>query len=120
MASLIPPKSYWRVRRWVDHDLVATRRPISIFGPLFVAGFSVFGLASIGGVALPVGGVLIALPLVAWFGFVAWRAIRLVRTVSIKSAREYDTRGKFLLSTEYHRSESTLAAGRGARRKAGR
>lgn len=101
---------YLGIRRWVDHDLATQRRPISIFSPVFLVIFALIGARFIGPVADVVAWALV-LPLAAgWFAFVAWRISRLLRAVSIIGDREFDQRGKFLLSPEYHRSESVTAA----------
>ena len=44
-----------------------------------------------------------------WLGFVAWRAIRLIRAGNIKSDRFYDVKGKFDLPPEYAATASILA-----------
>ena len=100
---------YLRTRRWVDHDLATQRRPLSIFGPLFFIILVMTGAHFIGPVAEGSARVVI-IPLGAgWAAFVAWRITRLLRAVSIIGDREFDQRGKFLLSPEYHRSESVTA-----------
>ena len=55
----------------------------------------------------------------AWNAFVIWRAIRIIRALSIKGDRDYDHRVKFTLDLEHQRSESVTAASqrKGSRRR---
>lgn len=101
---------YLRIRYGVDRDLATQRRPISIFGPFFFVILAMLGAHLIGGVAEVVGWAVIVPLGAGWAAFVAWRTTRLLRAAAINGDRDFDQRGKFLLSPEYHRSESVTAA----------
>jgi hypothetical protein len=83
---------------------------LAIFGPAFLVMFGMIGAYSAGSLARATGWTLIVPLGVIWTGFVGWRIARLLRAGSIKGDRAFDQRGKFLLSPEYHRSESVTAA----------
>lgn len=104
--------SYLRIRRWVDRDLASLRRPVSIFGPLFLAILALAAAHALGGAAVAVGWTVIAPLALVWTSFIVWRAGRLYRAVGLKGDRTFDQRGKYQLSPEYHRSESVTAASR--------
>jgi hypothetical protein len=100
---------FLRIRRWVDNDLAAQRRPVSVFGPLILAIFALGGAHALGSAAVTVGWMVIAPLGLVWTTFLLWRAARLYRAVAIKGDRAFDQTGKYQLSPEYHRSESVTA-----------
>lgn len=110
---------YLRIRRMVDYDIEENQRPASLvlgFVPLIVAGMAGVEAASVSGGALWF--VLLTICLV-WTSFVLWRAYRMSRAWILRSDRDYDRRGKFLLSREYWQSESATSARRRRRRAGG-
>lgn len=56
---------------------------------------------------------------VLWFGFVAWRGLRLLRATAGRGDREYDRQGKYDLPPEYKATESATSAARRRRRTSG-
>lgn len=106
-------RSYLKVRRWVDQDLLAyPRRPISLMGPLFVAPLAFAAASFFGMLTVVVFYTLVAPGLALWTTFVLWRAGRIMRAAAIRGDRQFDQRGKYLLPPEYAASESATAAGR--------
>nr|WP_312990626.1 hypothetical protein [Brevundimonas diminuta] len=125
MKSLSP--AYLKLRRRVDALLSNPAQHIEV-GPLYIrrndliaaipfAAFAPLILFHLLLIPLPWTAWLLALPWAATSGiFLGWRAWRLIRADSIKSARDYDRRAKFLLPPEYAASESLLAHQRRKRR----
>jgi hypothetical protein len=112
--------TYLRVRKWTDKTLSAhlsTQQSVALTPAyLLLFPFIVLEWATSG--AAPDVLWLFPIPLtLTWVGFVSWRAGRLGKAASIRSARYYDQRGKFLLPPEYGKSESSLAAARRERRE---
>ncbi|MGE7199061.1 hypothetical protein [Brevundimonas naejangsanensis] len=118
MQSLSP--TYLKIRRRVD-ALLSDPTPRIAIGPLSVrrnrtlAAIPFAAFAPLIILHLVVG----HLPAPAWLlglawtaisaTFMGWRAWRLIRANSIKSARDYDRCAKFDLPPEYAASESLLA-----------
>ncbi|HST91375.1 MAG TPA: hypothetical protein VLJ13_04175 [Brevundimonas sp.] len=100
------PAIYVVVRRWVDARFSSdeTRQGDLVVLPVVILVLPLWFAGSMP--ILAACGVVIAL---AWLWFVSWRAWRLIRTASIKDARDYDRRGKFLIPPEYATSESHFA-----------
>lgn len=102
------------LRRFVDWDL--SRPSGAKAGTLsLLIGFApvVPGVALRASAPLACG----ALVSLAWFGFVGWRASRLLRAAAVKGDRQFDRKTKFTLPPEYAASESVTAARRRARRR---
>ena len=118
MAGATKVNFYLRIRRWVDRDLASRslNTIAHVFGliPILVAALAqnVFEQP----VTTVVWTVAIGL-CVAWTAFIVWRGVRLIKAGSIKGDREFDQTGKFLLSPEYHRSESVTATLQRKRKK---
>ncbi|WP_305758401.1 hypothetical protein [Brevundimonas sp.] len=110
MAKAAKANFYLRVRRWVDHD-IAHRYKSPVLGLSFIAAMFVGFLSR--NLERPSSWIAWSLAMavvLAWNAFVLWRAIRIVRAVSIKGDRDYDQRVKFTLDIEHQRSESVSAA----------
>jgi hypothetical protein len=102
--------TYLGVRRWLDGELSQGANR-GMGGLPFVAALSLAAVVHVyaAGPIRPAGVGAFLLMAVAWVAFMVWRGVRLMRVASIKSARDYDRRGKFDLPPEYAASESHLA-----------
>ena len=109
MARKANSETYFRVRRWADHDIANRYRPVSIFIPFFATLIATTIALRVEGAASAISWMVALLGAVC-LGFVLWRAVRLFRVLSIKGDRVFDQKDKFFLSPEYHRSESVTAA----------
>ena len=119
MALKANSGTYIRIRRWADHDIANRHRPVSIFFPFFVTLIAATIALKVSGAASAISWMVALLGAVC-LAFVLWRAARLVRVLSIKGDRAFDQKDKFLLSPEYHRSESVTAASQRKRRRSPR
>ena len=108
-SDVMPPRDrhYLFVRRWVDRKLSHSRRYVQEEAgwPALLPILPLVALRSTNGWAWGVAASISAV----WLGFVAWRAIRLIRAGNIKSDRFYDVKGKFDLPPEYAATASILA-----------
>jgi len=119
MRRFTTDKTYLRVRRWIDHDIANRYRAPSLTLSAFVTIAIAFGFRLVGdGLSLAIWLTLLLLS-TGWTGFVLWRAMRLIRTMSIRGDRKFDQCDKFQLLPEYASSESVTAAAQ-RKRKAGR
>lgn len=111
MEPIISAKTVWRIRRWVDHEVSKPTYNSFAFAPACFALTPFVALEFVTHGASPDW--LLVLPItfaVAWVGLVIWRGARMAKAGSLKSSRDYDRKGKYLLPPEYADSESTLAA----------
>ena len=120
LEETVPMAPLQRLFRFIDWDLGRTgyirAGAWSLFIgllivsiPLAVFSFPYDGVAA-WAIAVAIGLCLI------WFGFVAWRALRLIRASAIKGDRSYDRQNKYKLAVDYHSTESETSA---SRRKGG-
>lgn len=117
MRRIKTDSRYLLVRGWVDRDILRNPRySIALFGPIYAGTATFLGLSLFGSFGRIAFCVLFLPLIVAWVFFAAWRATRLLRADIIKSDRDYDRRGKYLLPPEYAATESPLAASRRRRR----
>jgi hypothetical protein len=113
MRRLSRDKRYLRIRRWVDRDVSRPSVSSVAIGPACLALAPFVALEYLTDGAAP--NALLALPApiaLGWFGFVCWRGSRMARAGMLKSSRDYDRKGKYLLPPEYANSESSFAAAR--------
>lgn len=112
MRTLTKSRTYLRVRRWIDHDITTRYRSPSLSLSMMATIFLAFGFRAVDGRLSLVIWLFVLTISGCWTGFVIWRAVRMMRAMSIKGDRQYDQRGKHHLPPEYARSESVTAASR--------
>ncbi len=119
MRRFTKDKTYLGVRRWIDHDIANRYRAPSLTLSGIVTIAIAFGFRLVeGGLSLAIWLSLLLLS-TGWTGFVLWRAMRLIRAMSIRGDRKFDQYDRFQLLPEYARSESVTGAAQ-RKRKAGR
>lgn len=104
-----------RLRRFVDWDLGSSAVgagkasllvAMLLWVPALIA--QTWANATVAKLLLPLTLLLNA----AWFAFVIWRGLRLLKASALKGDRDYDRRGKYHLASEYRASESATRARR--------
>jgi hypothetical protein len=104
-------ENYLCLRRWIDRDLRDKGKPISVAVAMLPAFAGTVLLREGDGVLVYVGILLCGTTLLGE-AFIGWRAVRLIRAISIYSARRYERRDRYFLPPEYANSESSYLAKR--------
>ncbi|QMW21854.1 hypothetical protein [Sandaracinobacteroides saxicola] len=105
-------KWYLPIRRWVDSRW---NEPGNGWKAAFAIAMIPMVLVSASGLG-SMSFTLSVVWAIIWMMFMAWRGLRMLRAGAIVHEQEYDRRGKFKLTHEYHRTGSATAARRAARR----
>jgi len=106
--------------KWMDRDIRAYPKTISHMLGLIPSVFMGITNSNLRGPLAAIGWTVSITFGVVWTALVVWRFAAHAKREAIKSDRAFDRKGKFLLSPEYHDSESETAANRRKRLKRSR
>lgn len=105
-----------RVRQLVDSDL-RRQQTLGGSGSLVLIIGCLLAVPPLVVLPEPWGKIGAAAAAILWFGFVGWRALRLLKAEGIRGDRAYDRTLRPMLSKEYQSTESATATRQRKRRE---
>ena len=95
-------KFYRGLKRWTDRDIASSTRPISLMLPFMVFAlltvpFRVSDVTFWPWIAVVVGALCLT-----WLIWGVSRAVHVLKVADWKASKQYERKGRYLLSREYH------------------